>query len=189
MSWIVLIAGIALWWGAHLFKRIAPEARAAWGEEAGKGRIAIALFVSIILMVIGYRWTPFVPVWNPPTFFVHINNLLMIFAVYLMSPGPKKGAFFHGMRHPMLTGFGLFAFAHLLANGDLTAILTFGLLLAWSVAEIRVINAAEPDWTPNPKGAIRFDVLFLLASVILVLILGLIHNWLGPWPFGGTPPF
>lgn len=188
MSWIILIAGVALWWAAHLFKRVAPGIREPMGEQ-GKGRVALALLLSIILMVIGYRWTPFVPVWNPPVFFVHINNLLMIFAFYLMSPGPKKGALFYGMRHPMLTGFGLFAFAHLLANGDLTAILTFGLLLAWSVAEVRVINAAEPEWEPNSKGAIKFDVIFLVAGVVAVLIIGVIHAFLGPWPFGGPPAF
>ena len=28
----LLIAGVALWWAAHLFKRLAPGARASLGE-------------------------------------------------------------------------------------------------------------------------------------------------------------
>ena len=54
MSWFLLILGIAIWWGAHLFKRIAPDARASLGDP-GKGLVAVAIAVAIVLMVIGYR--------------------------------------------------------------------------------------------------------------------------------------
>lgn len=184
MAWIVLILGIALWWGAHLLKRVAPEQRAALGADRGKGIIAGVLFGAIVLMVIGYRWTPFVPVWGPPSFLTHINNLLILVAFYLMSPAPKKGIFLNGMRHPMLTGFALWAGAHLLVNGDLTAILTFGGLLAWAVVTMRVINTAEPEWTPNPKGEIKYEAMGIGGSVVLLVVVGYIHFWLGVWPFG-----
>lgn len=184
MSWIVLLAGIALWWGAHLFKRIAPERRAAMGEDKGKGPIAIALVVSIVLMVIGYRWTPMVELWTPPAFFTHINNLMVLIALYLMSPAPKKGRLLNGMRHPMLTGFGLWAAAHLLVNGDLTAIVTFGLLLLWAVVEMRVINAAVPGWTPNPKGSWKYEGMGIVGALVALVVIGYIHSLVGPWPFG-----
>ena len=183
MAWIILLLGLALWCGAHFFKRIAPERRASLGD-AGKGYVAGALLLSIVLMVIGYRWTPFVPVWNPPVFFTHINNLLIVVAFYLMSPAPKKGRLLNGMRHPMLTGFGLWAFAHLMVNGDLTALVTFGILLAWAVAEIRIINAAEPEWQPNPKGHWKYEGMGIVGALALTAIVGWIHGWLGPWPFG-----
>ncbi|NVK07230.1 MAG: hypothetical protein HWD81_06755, partial [Marivivens sp.] len=46
---ILLILGVLLWSGAHLFKRLAPEQRAAMGDK-GRGPIAILLFVSVGLM-------------------------------------------------------------------------------------------------------------------------------------------
>ena len=49
---VVLILGVALWWGAHLFKRAAPARRAAMGD-AGRGIMAVALVISIVMMVIG----------------------------------------------------------------------------------------------------------------------------------------
>ena len=52
MIWLIL--GVALWWGAHFFKRVAPDVRASLGDP-GKGAVALALLVSIVLMVIGYR--------------------------------------------------------------------------------------------------------------------------------------
>jgi uncharacterized membrane protein len=50
----LLIAGVALWFAAHLFKRFAPEQRAALGEK-GKGLVAVTIIASVVLMVIGYR--------------------------------------------------------------------------------------------------------------------------------------
>ena len=40
---ILLVLGIALWFAAHLFKRVMPERRAAMGD-AGKGLVALMLF-------------------------------------------------------------------------------------------------------------------------------------------------
>jgi uncharacterized membrane protein len=182
MSWIILILGVALWWAAHLFKRVAPERRAAMGD-AGKGAVAGALAVSILLMIFGFRATPYVDVWTPPAFMIHINNLLVLIAIWMMSPAGKKGRLLNGVRHPMLTGFGLWALAHLLVNGDLASIVIFGGLLVWALAEIRVINRAEPDCTPGEPGTLAKDAMFLVASVVLLAVIGWIHGWLGYWPF------
>lgn len=182
MSWIILIVGVALWWLAHLFKRIAPERRASMGD-AGKAAVAVALVVSIVLMTLGYRGTDFVHVWAPPEYLVHLNNLLMLVAIYMMSPAPRRGRLIAGMRHPMLTGFALWAVAHLLVNGDLASIVMFGGLLAWAIVEPRVINAAEPGWTAPTGGRWSRDAMFAAGSVILLAVIGWIHNWLGVWPF------
>lgn len=182
MYWVILIAGVALWWLAHLFKRIAPARRAAMGDR-GKGAVALVLVLSIILMTIGFRGTGFVHVWAPPPFMVHINNLLVLIAIYLMSPAPRRGRLVAGMRHPMLTGFGLWAVAHLLVNGDLASILMFGGLLLWAIVTPRVINAAEPQWTAPTGGSYSRDAMFAAGSVILLGVIGYIHSWLGVWPF------
>ncbi len=184
MYWIILLAGVALWWAAHLFKRVAPARRAAMGD-AGRGAVAAALAVSIVLMVIGYRGTEFIPVWQPPAFAVHINNLAMLIAIYMLSPAPKRGKLLSGLRHPMLTGFGIWAAAHLLVNGDLASIVMFGGLLVWAIVTPRIINAAAPGWQPNTGGSLAKDAMFLAGSVVLLGVIGMVHNWLGVWPFPG----
>ncbi|MEC7258905.1 MAG: NnrU family protein, partial [Pseudomonadota bacterium] len=88
---ILLILGIVLWFGAHLFKRVAPERRAAMGN-AGRGTVAAALAVSLVLIVLGYRWAPFINVWYPPEFMWHINNLLMVLAVLTFATSDLRGA-------------------------------------------------------------------------------------------------
>ncbi len=54
MGFVLLILGVALWWAAHLFKRVAPGPRAAMGDKA-KGLFALLIVGSIVLMVLGYR--------------------------------------------------------------------------------------------------------------------------------------
>lgn len=183
MNWIFLILGVAIWWGAHFFKRVAPDARAKLGDP-GRGLVAIALVVSIVLMVIGYRGVAFIDVWSPPPFMVHINNLLMLIALYLFSPAPKRGKLLYGMRHPMLIGFKTWAIAHLLVNGDLASIVLFGGLLIWAVLEVIVINRSEPGWVkPTEPGTLAKDAMFFAGSIVLLIIIGYVHNWLGVWPF------
>ncbi|MGB1095987.1 MAG: NnrU family protein, partial [Paracoccaceae bacterium] len=112
----LLILGIILWTGFHVFKRVMPEKRDALGP-AGKGISAVGIFAGLTLMIIGYRSAPVITLWTPPAFFTHINNLLMILAVVLLAMSVTKGRMSGRMRHPMLTAVKTWAVAHLLVNG------------------------------------------------------------------------
>ncbi|MHA6266216.1 NnrU family protein [Aliiroseovarius sp. CAU 1755] len=180
----ILIIGLALWYAGHFWKRALPARHAAMGDKA-KGTSALTLVASIVLMVIGYRSVESYDLLTYPSFLKHINNLAILFAIYFMSPGPSKGALFYKMRHPMLTGFIIWSVAHIVVNPDMASIVLFGGLTIWAVAEVIVINRAEPNWTPNPKGTIAKDGMFLGAALVLTLIIGLIHGLIGPSVFGG----
>lgn len=184
MGFVLLILGVALWWAAHLFKRIAPARRAAMGD-AGKGAVAVALLVSIVLMVIGFRMADYIHVWSPPAFMIHINNLLVLIAIWLMSPAGTKGLILNKVRHPMLAGFRAWAIAHLLVNGDLASIILFGGLFLWAVVAVVAINRAEPTWTAGKPGTLAKDAMFFAGSVVLMAVIGYVHGWLGYWPFPG----
>lgn len=182
MSWTLLIVGIALWWAAHLFKRIAPETRASLGA-AGWGLVAVTVLISVALMTVGFRATPYLHVWSPPAFLTHVNNLLVLMAIYFFTPAAKRGVILNGVRHPMLTGFALWAIAHLLVNGDLASILLFGGLLLWAPVSKLATNRAEGPWAGRARGTIAWDAAFLLASAIALWAVGQIHTWLGYFPF------
>ena len=183
MGFVLLILGVALWWAAHLFKRVMPERRAAMGDT-GKVAVALALVMAIVLMILGYRMSDFIHVWARPDFMIHINNLLVLLGFYLMSPAGQKGRLLNRIRHPMLGGFKLWAFAHVLVNGNLASIVLFGGLLAWAVVEVITINKSEPDWTPGEPGTYGKDAMFLAGSIVLLGIVGYIHGLVGPSPFG-----
>jgi uncharacterized membrane protein len=180
---ILLLLGLALWIGAHVFKRLAPERRAAMGEK-GKGPVAIAIVAGILLMIVGYRWAAFVPVYDPPSWGRHANNLLVLIGFYLFAVSGAKSRLHRHIRHPQLTGFGLWAFAHLLANGDLASVILFGGLLAWAGLEIVLINRAVPVWTPPPVAPMRKEVSAVVITLVLFGVAALVHIWLGYNPFG-----
>lgn len=181
----LLILGLILWIVAHFFKRLAPAQRAKLGEP-GKGVVTVLIVASLILMILGYRGADFIPVWYPPSFFVHINNLLMLVALWIYGSSAAKGAKAwpaYTTRHPQLLGFKIWAFAHLLVNGDLASILLFGGLLGWAVVSVILINRAEPAWTaPEPAGRPTYIRLAVISLVLFVVITG-IHMWLGVSPF------
>ena len=182
---LILILGVALWWGAHLFKRLAPARRAAMGER-GKGLVAAALILSVLLMVTGYRMADIGTVWWGPSAAMNgINNLLVLIAIFLFASSGMKNRIGTQMRHPQLTGFSLWAVAHLLPNGDLPSFVLFGGLLLWALVEMAVINRSQPGWTRPPhRTVIRKEASAAIASVVVFLVVGVIHGWVGPNVFG-----
>jgi uncharacterized membrane protein len=184
MMYLVLILGVGLWAGAHLLKRLAPGIREPWGE-AGKGIVAAALVAAIVLMVIGYRGAAPVQLWYPPPFLTHVNNLLMLLAVYLFAASGMKTRITGVTRHPQLTGFKTWAVAHLLVNGDLASLILFGGLLAWAVVSVIVINRATPRPAPPAPAPVGREVGAAVGAVVGLLAIGWVHTWLGYWPYAG----
>ncbi|MGY3439105.1 MULTISPECIES: NnrU family protein [unclassified Marinovum] len=181
-----LILGLALWVLAHFFKRLMPERRAALGDK-GKGIVAAVLFASVVLMVLGYRAAPIVPIYTPFPGAGHLNNLLMVIAVLLFGMGSSGSWLSTKTRHPMLIATKIWALAHLLVNGDLASILLFGTILGWAVAEVILINKSGATWArdPNSKPGKRDAKLLVIWSVMFVVIAG-VHIALGHNPFMGT---
>ncbi|MGR3495689.1 NnrU family protein [Citreimonas sp.] len=181
MSYVLLILGLALWVLAHLFKRIAPERRARMGD-GGKGLVAAGVLGGVVLMVIGYRGTGFVNLWYPPAFLVHVNNLLMLLAIFVFGMSATTGRLRGVMRHPQLTAVKIWAVAHLLVNGDLASVILFGGLLLWAVAEVILINRSE-DWVRPERGEPKGDVKLVIITLVVFAVVTGIHAWLGVWPF------
>lgn len=187
MSWFIPLGlGLLFWSGSHLMKRVAPDLRARLGAgDAGRGPVALGIFLGLVLMAIGIRGAPYIPVWTPPAFLTHLNNLMVLIAFYLMAIAGQGVWLDRKMRHPMLTGIKLWAVAHLLVNGDLVSMLLFGGLLAWAVVEVVLINRAQPDWTPPPPAPQRKEITFPIATLAVFAIIAWVHTWLGYYPFGG----
>ena len=186
MGYVVLLLGLAVWFGAHLWKRVSPESRARFGDP-GKGIVAVLLLVSIALMVWGYRSAAVVDLWYPPEWLKHLNNLLTLIALWLFAGSNTGGYIDKRMRHPQLIAVKTWAVAHLLVNGTLAALILFGTLLAWAVVEVIVINRSA-EWEPSEAGSIGRDAGALLIAVVLWLAIAYAHTWFGLWPFGGDAP-
>ena len=185
MTWLIL--GLALWVGAHSFKSVAPGARAALTERLGagpaRGIMALAIGLGLVLMILGYRAADFVAVYAPPGWAIHLNNLMMLIAVFLFALSHSKGRSRAWLRHPMLIAVMVWALAHLLVNGDLASLILFGGLGAWAFVDRLLINARTPGWTPKAPGTTAGDIRLAAITLVAFGAIAAIHAWLGHWPF------
>lgn len=178
----ILTLGVLIWAYSHLMKRVTPGFRASLGER-GKLLVTVLSFLSIALMIWGYKSAEFIPLWEPPAFLRHINNTLMLVAVILLNMKANRGRMRAWMRHPMLTAVKTWAVAHLLVNGDLASVVLFGGILAWAVVDVITINRMEP-WTRPEPGPVRNDLIYVAASLVLFAVIVAVHGWLGYPPLG-----
>ena len=191
MGILILIAGLVLFLGAHVFvtcraQRAALIARL--GEGPYKGLFSLVSLIGLVLIAWGfglYRQTGWIDIWFPPAWMRHVTvalvwpSIVLVVAAYL--PGRIKAA----AKHPMLAGVKLWAFAHLLSNGDLGSILLFGSFLAWGVyariAAKRRGEAVGVNPTVSMGGSMLNDVIAVAGGTVVYVILGL---WFHPAAIG-----
>lgn len=182
----VLIIGVILWWASHLYRRFLPGLYSRL-DKSNTPVVAVTSIVAVVLMVIGYRSASTIQLYDPPAFMGHINNLLVLIAFILMFVGSVGSWLSKRMRHPMLIGFKIWAFAHLLVNGDLASLILFGGLLGWAVVQVIFINKkSKKPWVKDmaAKPGAR-DVLLLVVALVLYGFAAWLHIYLGHSPFLG----
>jgi uncharacterized membrane protein len=195
MGLAVLIIGLAVFIGCHVFVT-RREARAALiariGEIPYKALFGLVVLVGLGRSVWGfahYRTEGYIQVWTPPAFMRHVTVALVWPAIIFVTAAYIPGDIKRTLKHPLLVGIKLWAFAHLLSNGDLGGIILFAAILGWAVFDrITLKRRADPGAPPIPVGGRRNDIIAIVVGTILYLALGL---WFHPKVIGlpvfGTP--
>jgi hypothetical protein len=79
-------------------------------------------------------------------------------------------------KHPLILAVKTWAFAHLLANGDLGSIILFGALLAWAVYAFVNAKRRKDAVLPVAPAGWGNDVVVVIAGVALYLALGFLFH-------------
>jgi uncharacterized membrane protein len=178
LALLVMILGLVLFLGVHMLST-QREWRArligSLGEGGYKGGYALVSLVGLVLIVWGfahYRATGWIEVWSPPKALKHLNVALMLPAVILVVAAYIRGRIYTAVKHPMLAGVKLWAFGHLLANGDLGGIILFGSFLAWAVFDrISLKRRKDAGGPPIPVGGISNDLIAVAVGIVAYLAL------------------
>jgi len=187
---LVLILGLLIFLGAHVFATLRPQRAAlieTFGEKGWKTGFSIVSGVGLVLIVWGfavYRSDGLIHVWTPPVWARHLALPLVWLAfVALVSRRTGPGRIRGMLHHPMLVAIKLWAAAHLLANGDLGALLLFGSFLAFAVYDRIAVKKrgdagaeTSADFTAGDGKAVA------IGTVVFAVVLAL-H----PWLFGASP--
>jgi uncharacterized membrane protein len=178
MGLLVMIAGLVLFLGVHTLttqRDLRSQFVASMGEGGYKIGYALVSTAGLVLIVWGfahYRTGGLIPVWSPPTFLKHLNDALMLPAVILVVASYIRGRIYAAVKHPMLAGVKLWAFGHLLANGDLGGIILFGSFLAWAVFDrISLKRRTDAGAPPIPVGGATNDLIAVAVGFVAYLAL------------------
>ena len=169
-GWTELVTAFAAFLAAHIIP-MRPGLKAGLIRTLGKpGYISAFSLLSLGLLywlLLAAGRAPYVEVWPQAQWQRWLANIAMplaialtVFAVGAANPfafGGKSGGFDPARpgivgvtRHPLMWAFAIWAFVHLLANGDLAHLVLFGPLLIFALsgvfaAEARA-RAALPDF-------------------------------------------
>jgi len=176
----LLVSGLALFFLVHMVPT-RPLVRAglvdALGARIYRALFAILAAAGLVLIVLGYgamqglgRGNP--QLWVPPPWIKHVVFLLMIPAIILLVAAFVPSRIRTAVRHPMLVALFIWAFAHLLANGDLASLLLFGSFLAFAVYDqISVMTREAPGPLGSARGGSPQDMIVIAAGLALYALL------------------
>jgi uncharacterized membrane protein len=182
---LLLISGLIIFFAVHMISNARGFREGLitrFGEMGYKGLFSLVSLLGLVLIIYGfgqYRAGGYIELWQPPKAFMHMNMLFSTLALIAIEAAYMPAGFIKTrLKHPFLVGIKLWAFGHLLANGDLGSMLIFGSFLAYSVINrIQVKKRGGRPLELKPFGL--GDVLSILLGVgiSLALIFGL-HKYL-----------
>lgn len=171
----LLVLGLIVFIAAHSVRIVADDWRTArvqaMGERTWKNVISLVSIVGFVLLVIGYgqaRAVP-VPVYSPPAWGRMAAMAFTLVAFVLFAAAYVKGTRIKArIGHPMVAGVKVWAFGHLLANGNLADVVLFGALLAWAVVDYLASRRRDrAAGTVYPIGPLSRDVIAVVAGAVL----------------------
>lgn len=184
----IFILGLVIFFGTHLLPTdtgLRASIRTRLGEGPYRAIYSIVAFVGLVLIIWGYgEWRDAGPpiLYVPPVWTRHLVMLLMlpvfVLVVAAYAPGRIKAA----VKHPMILAVKIWAFAHLLANGDLASVLLFGSFLAWGVIDrisLKRRQRANPHAVQPVTGPARNDLIAVVVGLLVyALFVWKVHVWL-----------
>jgi len=185
MIWLLL--GVLVWSVVHGSKSGTPVVRARlvkrFREDPYKGLFSLAILLSVVLMVVGWRASATTLVYSPPTWGHPAALLLMFVSLVLLAASGVPTNLKRVIRHPQLTGVAVWSLAHLLANGDSRSLVLFGGLGLWASVEMVLISRREGPWQKPPPQPVSAEIKPLVGGAVVYALLLLLH----PYLFGVAP--
>ncbi len=181
----VLLLGIALFLGAHVFATF-RGARAAAIERFGlptyKLAYSLVAATGLGLIIWGfglYRSQGLIQLWEPPHWMRHVAMPLVLLAfISIASRRAPPGRIRGWLRHPTLAAIKAWALAHLLVNGDLGGMILFGSFLAFGVYDRIAVKRRGDEGAPRLAAFTRGDAIAVGAGLALFAIVLVLHPWL-----------
>jgi uncharacterized membrane protein len=178
----LLIIGIIIFGGSHLLVMFLPGARDGLQQRLGegpyKGLFSLVSLIGLGLMIYGFYTTrgvlePDDYLYTPAPWTRHAAMGLVLLAFIFIGASHGKGYLKLWLKQPMSIGFALWAFAHLLANGDRAEVYLFGSILVIAVLDIilSMMRGKIPQHEPQAKSDIRAVIIGVILYLIFLFVI------------------
>ncbi|MEO0878304.1 MAG: NnrU family protein [Pseudomonadota bacterium] len=176
---ILFITGLIIFLATHFFTAFARNAREGLVAATGRGGYmalySVVSLVGFVLIAKGWPSVSAAPLYTlpaalrPVTYGLVFISFILFAAAYL-----PVGKIAETTRHPMLAGVKIWAFAHLLSNGEIRSVILFGTFLAFAVIDrIAVKRRGAPTRT---GGRLANDILALcVGAALYVAVFAYLH--------------
>jgi uncharacterized membrane protein len=171
---LVFALGLVGFLGIHSVRVVAEPMRTRAIERLGlngwKGLYSLIALASFGALAWGYSIARATPtfVWSPPRGMAHAAGLLTLIAFVLFAAAyVPKNQIKARLHHPMTLSIKVWAFAHLLANGSLEAIVLFGSFLVWAILAFRAARMRDrAAGTTYPAGTTPATIATVIAGAM-----------------------
>ena len=186
---LYFILGLVIFFGAHLFttfrsREPGKDIKAKLGYGPYMGLYSLVSIAGFVLICWGFGATRDAgSLYMAPSWGRHVNLALMLPSLILLVASQlPTGAIKKAVKHPMLVAVKLWAFGHLLANGELNSVILFGSFLAYAVIDrIAVKKRGDNGPARDAAASVMSDVgAVVVGGGLYVAIL----IWLHPILFG-----
>ena len=133
----------------------------------------VASIVGLVIIVIGWRSSDFVFVYDPPAWGRYANYALTLIAFVFLGIFLFRGSWRQTVRFPMAFAAIFWATGHLLANGDLASLILFGGFLAYAV--LHLVIGTMNGVRPSPVVRDGHNLLSVLGGIALYGVMTQLH--------------
>jgi uncharacterized membrane protein len=190
---LVLVIGLVVFFAIHLVPSnvaMRDGLIARFGLTGYKAIFGLLSLIGFALIVIGFAKLQMHPgknpqLWVPPLWTRHLAVGLMLPAIIALVATYDPSRIHTVLKHPMLVAIKIWALAHLLANGDLAALVLFGSFLAFAVYDrisIKERQALGPLGTKTGPWYNDLIVLGVGTALYLVILLWAHQFFIGVAP-------
>ena len=173
---IVLGLGVLLFAVLHLVPAL-PDLKAAMVARTGQAAygplFGFSSIIALVLIVVGWRMSPFVPVYTPAAWGRYANFGLTLIAFLCLGVFLFRGRLRQSLRFLMGIAVLLWGSGHLLANGDERGLILFIGMMIYAALHIG-IGLANGS---RPSADVRngHDLLSLMAGLALYGVMTQLH--------------
>jgi len=172
----IFILGLILFFAVHSFVAFFRKQRdnliARIGEWPFKGLYSLISLAGFVMIIMGWPDADATALYVTPPYLRHITYALMAVAmILLVAAYAPAGRIAAAVKHPMLAGVKIWAFAHLLVNGEVRSILLFGAFLVFAVGDRIAVKRRN---APTPvAGPVRNDIIAIVIGLAAYALIAL----------------